>query len=84
MDKPGISWIKSSFSNSNGNCLEVGKMDGRIAIRDSNLPEFVITCTPEEFKAFLDGVRAGEFNGLTKKKAGIAINIPYGYLSGPS
>jgi hypothetical protein len=58
------SWIKSSLSFSNGNCVEVaGLPDGRVGVRHSKESEGpVLRFTPDEWRAFLGGVRNGEFD----------------------
>ena len=58
------SWIKSSLSFSNGNCVEVaGLPDGRVGVRHSQDSEGpVLRFTPDEWRAFLGGVRNGEFD----------------------
>ncbi len=38
MIKTRPSWRKSSYSNSNSNCVEVGQPSGQIAVRDSKDP----------------------------------------------
>lgn len=57
------SFRKSSFSGTSG-CVEVRRLpDGRIVLRDSkdvSLPPHHFTAA--EWTAFLDGVRAGEFD----------------------
>lgn len=57
-------WIKSSLSFSNGNCVEVtGLAGGDIGVRDSKDSEgAVLRFTPDEWCAFLGGVRNGEFD----------------------
>jgi Domain of unknown function (DUF397) len=59
------SWVKSSLSFSNSNCVEVaGLPDGSVGVRHSQNPEGpVLRFTGEEWQAFLGGVRAGEFDG---------------------
>jgi Domain of unknown function (DUF397) len=59
-------WIKASKSFSNGNCIEVAPAeDGGVLIRDSRDPDGpVLTFTPAEWDAFLDGARKGEFDHL--------------------
>lgn len=54
---------KSSFSGGGG-CVEVRLLpDGRIAERDSKQPGLTPNhFTPTAWKAFLAGVRAGEFD----------------------
>lgn len=57
-------WIKSSLSFSNGNCVEVASLpDDEIGVRDSKDSEGpVLRFTPDEWFAFLGGVRNGEFD----------------------
>lgn len=56
------SWHKSTFS-ATGNCLEAAYSGGSVLIRDSKdrLP-YVLQFTPAEWRAFISGVRAGEFD----------------------
>ena len=60
----GLSWIKSSLSFSNGNCVEVaGLPDGGVGVRDSKDPSGpVLRFTPDEWNAFLGGACNGEFD----------------------
>ncbi len=60
----GLSWIKSSLSFSNGNCVEVASLsDGGVGVRDSKDPSGpVLRFTPDEWHAFLGGARKGEFD----------------------
>lgn len=58
-------WHKSSLSSACDNCVEVGiGDDGSIGVRDTkehgNGP--VLVFTPDEWQAFLGGVRQGEFD----------------------
>jgi hypothetical protein len=57
-------WIKSSLSSYNGNCVEVaGLTDNRIRVRDSKHPRGpVLNFTPAEWDAFIGGVYNGEFD----------------------
>jgi hypothetical protein len=57
-------WRKASKSGNNGQCVEVAFLDaGAVAVRDSKDPEGpVLTFTPAEWGAFLDGARKGEFD----------------------
>jgi Domain of unknown function (DUF397) len=63
---PGSYWIKSSLSYANGNCVEVASLPGgEIGVRNSkNSGGPVLTFTPDEWHAFLGGVRNGEFDGF--------------------
>ncbi len=56
-------WRKSSRSGGNGGqCVEVRMHDGAIKLRDSkDRTGPVLTFTPAEWRAFLDGVHSGEF-----------------------
>lgn len=65
---PKVSWQKSHHSNPSANCVELAKLpDGAgIAMRNSRHPEGpVLVYTVDEIKAFLDGAKDGEFDGLT-------------------
>lgn len=54
---------KSSFSNPDGGCVEVGVVSGSLRVRDTKDPAGPeLTFTPSEWDAFLRGVRAGEFD----------------------
>jgi Domain of unknown function (DUF397) len=57
-------WTKSSLSHANGNCVQVANIEGgRIGMRDSkNTTGPVLGISPEEWRAFLVGVRNGEFD----------------------
>jgi hypothetical protein len=58
-------WRKSSFSGSQGNCVELAKTAEGIAVRNSNHPDAgTLTFTPAELRAFVHGVKAGEFDEL--------------------
>jgi len=62
---PGSQWTKSSLSFSNGNCVEVASLDGEIGVRNSrDRAGSVLRFTPDEWDAFLGGVRNGEFDGF--------------------
>jgi hypothetical protein len=65
MDLTNAEWRKSSFSGSNGGgCVEVGRnLPGVVAVRDSKDRQGpALVFTPAEWRAFLDGVRAAEFD----------------------
>jgi len=55
-------WIKSSFSQGNGNCVQVAELaDGGRAVRDSKHADSpVLYFSRGEWAAFTAGVRAGE------------------------
>lgn len=58
-------WKKSSFSNGNGgnNCVEVKVLTrgDMVVVRNSRSVLSEVHFTKAEWKAFLDGVKAGEF-----------------------
>ena len=57
-------WVKSSLSYSNGACVEVASLPGgAIGVRSSrDRGGHVLRFTPDEWHAFLGGVRGGEFD----------------------
>jgi hypothetical protein len=63
VDSATATWRKSSHSGNNG-CVEVLHGDDQVAVRDSKDPSGpMLLFTPLEWRAFLDGVRDGEFDG---------------------
>ena len=64
-----LSWVKSSLSFSNSNCVEVADLSaGQIGVRHSKHTDGpVLEFTPDEWKAFLGGVRNGEFDRFGQK-----------------
>lgn len=59
-------WHISTHSNDNGgSCVEAGPLldgSGRVAVRHSKAPDAaIIVYTRAEWRAFLAGVKAGEF-----------------------
>lgn len=57
-------WTKSSLSYANGNCVEVADLpEGAVGVRNSrDAAGPVLAFTPDEWHAFLGGVRNGEFD----------------------
>ena len=57
-------WTKSSLSHANGNCVEITDLsDGQVGMRHSkNAAGSVLSFPPQEWQAFLGGIRNGEFN----------------------
>ena len=69
-------WIKSSLSFSNGNCVEVADLpDGTVGIRNSRDTDGpVLRFTRDEWVAFLAGAQRGEFDkfGLAGRMTGVS------------
>lgn len=61
-----IKWQKSSFSGADDNqsCIELAPVDGSIRVRESDEPEIVVTTSVAKLRAFILGVKAGEFDHL--------------------
>ncbi|MFF4606156.1 DUF397 domain-containing protein [Streptomyces sp. NPDC001339] len=61
-----LEWQKSSFSNGGNpdNCIELAPTDGAILMRESDDPNVIVTTTPAKLRAFIQGVKAGEFDHL--------------------
>lgn len=64
------SWIKSSLSYANGNCVEVSDQPGgTVGVRSGRDREGpVLLFTPDEWQAFLGGVRNGEFDDFGRTR----------------
>lgn len=59
-----IEYRVSSFCNL-GNCVAVGLApDGRVAVADTKTDQDPLLFTTDEWTAFCDGVRRGEFEDL--------------------
>ncbi|GAA3443634.1 DUF397 domain-containing protein [Planomonospora venezuelensis] len=63
-DPDGVSWVKSTLSNLSNECVEVARpAGGSVFVRDSKDPSgLMLTFTQGEWRAFLAGVRNGEFD----------------------
>jgi hypothetical protein len=57
-------WRRASFCAS-GECVEVTRRDGMIFVRSSSERwRPALRYTPEEFRSFANGIKAGEFDDL--------------------
>jgi hypothetical protein len=63
-------WVKSSLSYANGNCVEVSDLPGgSVGVRNSRDREGpVLRFTPDEWRAFIGGVRKGEFDDFGRTR----------------
>jgi len=56
-------WRKATKSGNNGACVEVRDRGDRVDVRDSKNPTGpILSFTPSEWDAFLDGAKKGEFD----------------------
>jgi hypothetical protein len=59
----GAQWRESSFASEKDKGVEVAMVDDRIVVRDAKDRDGpMLVFTPEEWEAFLGGVRGGEFD----------------------
>jgi hypothetical protein len=69
MSTPAVAgWRRSTFSNSNNNCVEAAFVDGgHVVLRDSKNPSgHALLFNRAEWDAFLEGVHNGEFTWRTR------------------
>ncbi|WP_097957511.1 MULTISPECIES: DUF397 domain-containing protein [Streptomyces] len=61
-----IQWRKSSKSSGaeGNNCLELAEHGGEILLRESDNPDVIVRTTRTKLRAFLGGVKEGEFDDL--------------------
>ncbi|MEU6233694.1 DUF397 domain-containing protein [Kitasatospora sp. NPDC047058] len=62
-------WQKSSYSASNNECVEVRTVDGQVELRESDDAATILRTTPAKFAAFLQDIKAGEFDHVAKPSA---------------
>jgi len=61
--KKDLDWWKSTRSAENGDCVEVSNRSGVVAMRDSKDPSgTVLSFRKDNWRAFIEGVRSGEFD----------------------
>jgi hypothetical protein len=61
--RPDPAWRRPSYCHG-GECPEIAKQDGTIALRSSMAPANVVRYTNEEWRALAQAIRAGEFADL--------------------
>ncbi|MFC5719563.1 DUF397 domain-containing protein [Streptomyces gamaensis] len=54
-----VGWLKSSFSEQNGACIELALSEGAILLRESDVPGVVVRTTPGKLYALLAGAKSG-------------------------
>ncbi|KOU04655.1 hypothetical protein ADK86_08340 [Streptomyces sp. NRRL F-5755] len=57
-------WQKSSYSEPEGNCVELRRHGSSIELRESDNPDAVISTTREKLAALIAGVKGGGFDHL--------------------
>jgi hypothetical protein len=67
-DLAGARWWKSGRSSAQGNCVETAALPGdRVAVRNSRHPRGpVLIFSHAEVRAFLEGVKDGDFDDLLR------------------
>lgn len=62
----GVAWQKSSYSTSQGNCVEMAALPtGEVAVRNSRHPEGpALVYTRPEIEALILGAKDGDFDNL--------------------
>jgi hypothetical protein len=63
----GASWQKSTLSNMNGSCVEIGRLlPDRIGVRDTkdNGAGPILVFTESEWSAFISGAKTGQFDNI--------------------
>ena len=72
-------WVKSSLSFANGNCVEVASLPaGEVGVRNSrDIAGAVLRFTPDEWHAFIGGVRNGEFDRFGALPVIASRRVPY-------
>ena len=67
-DLGGVRWRKSARSSAQGNCVEAASLPGgEVAVRNSRDPGGpALVFTGAEVRAFLEGVKDGDFDDLLR------------------
>lgn len=61
--QPASAWRRPSYCQG-GECAEVARVDGMIALRSSTAPGSVVRYTADEWRALVQAIKAGEFADL--------------------
>ena len=68
-EQDALAWSRSTKC-ANSSCVEAARHGGTVLIRDSKDPNSpTLSYTPEEWRAFIAGVKAGEFDHLAAELA---------------
>ncbi|MGR3934904.1 DUF397 domain-containing protein [Streptomyces sp. BRA346] len=68
---PTYTWQKSSYSGNAGNCVYVrNDRGGRLQLRESDVPDTVLTTKPSTFDTFIRAAKAGALDHLTAPASG--------------
>lgn len=63
LDMGAATWRTSTRSGANGNCVEVARLASAVALRDSKDPSGpALVFMPQEWAAFIEGAKDGEFD----------------------
>ena len=63
-DRNAQSVWRRSRTCATGECVEVAPLAGEVAVRNSRSPDVVLTFTKTEWREFLRGAKAGDFDDL--------------------
>lgn len=73
-----FSWQKSSYSNPNGECVELTRLPGEmIGVRHSQHPNgsaLILSCA--EIASFIQGIKSGHFDAPTGRHGVLAVATP--------
>lgn len=62
-----VEWRKSSFSGhgEEENCIQLALPDGKVRLRESDLPDGIVVLTPDQLGSFIRAIKAGALDHLT-------------------
>ena len=64
-ERARLVWVKAQASSNHGQCIQLALAADGIAMRDSKDPDGpILLYSRAEFRAFLDGARNGDFDGV--------------------